>query len=98
MQKLMHNPFGANRVSDPIAVTFWRSRLLLEAIERPKSPSWLDQLKLKKEEEEFSAANDLGESLANGQSLMSRKFKELKLIGALESALEHAPEGTLESM
>jgi hypothetical protein len=93
MQKLMHNPFGANQVSDPIAVTFWRSRVLLEAIERQKSPSWLSLLK-PKEEEEFSAASDLGKSLTNGQRLMSRKFKELKLTGAFKDA----PDGTLQSM
>ena len=92
MQKLMQNSFGANQVSDPIAVTFWRSRVLLEAIiERQKSSSWLGRLKLK--DEESSAASDLGKSLAKGERLISRKFKELKLTGAFKDA----PDGTLQS-
>jgi hypothetical protein len=91
----MHDSFGATRVSDPIAGIFWRSEVLLNAIDRRnrKNPSWFGPLKFKKGKEEFSAAGDLAKLLRDGHRLISHKFKELKL-----SALENPLERTLERM
>lgn len=91
----MPNPFGATRVSDPIAKTFWRSEVLLNAIDRRnrKNPSWFGPLKFKKGKEEFSAASDLAKVLRDGHTLISDEFRGLKF-----SALKNPLECTLERM
>ena len=91
----MRNPPDTNRVSDPVVGTFWKSRVLLDAIERQKSPSWLNLLKFKKGEEISDAsASALCLLLTEGQSKISAEFKELKLTGALEKPLPGTFEGT----